>query len=242
MKSFVPLILLVAISITCSGQVRDIKRASASHHASGSVSGGGDGGGAAANFLGNFMVNIFFNGIVQIQQNMLSRRSEVPSMVSFDAMMQTAVQPAAYYIVNPRVRANWGLFSTDFRFNYLIAEEIGGYEYLRTNDWQIVQINFVKTRDFTARTGIGIINEAYGYHDSYPEWTAGLLYESLDKFGGCMEYRGSEARKEFSLTGQYRLFDTNRLHGFATAGFVYQRYFDKVTTWGMQGGFALKIY
>jgi len=244
MKSFTPIVLLIVLSITCNAQVGAIKSASSSHHSSGSVSGGHGGGdfGGGYNFMGNFLVNLAFNGIVQAQQNMLQRRAEVPSMVSFETMLQTAVQPSAYYIVNPRLRANWGLFSTDLRFNYLISEEIGGYDYLRTTDWQIVEINFVKTRDFTARAGSGVIQEAFAYHDSFAEWTLGLQYEPAGKFGGFSEYRSAEVRKEFSLAGQYRLFDKNCLHAFATAGFVYQRYYEKITTWGMQGGLILKIY
>jgi hypothetical protein len=135
------------------------------------------------------------------------------------------------------------LFSTDFRFNYLIEEDIDGIEYLRTNDWQILQINLITTRDLNVRIGGGVLQEAFNDRQSFPEWTAGFNYQALiSRLGMVAEFRSSEPRKELSSFAQYRLFDRGSFHGFTTAGIVYQRYYGEVTTWGFQGGFMLRIY
>src|SRR4051812_10549089 len=125
MKSFTLLLLLLGSSFLCTAQVSEIKSASSAHHSSGSASTGDGGGGF--DFLGNFMINIMFNGIVQAQTQMLARKHDVPTMVSLEMITQAAVQPASYYILNPRIRGNWALFSTDFRMNYLLEEGIDGY-------------------------------------------------------------------------------------------------------------------
>jgi hypothetical protein len=244
MKSLACLVFISLISFTAYSQVDQIKSASASHHSSGNSSGGYSGDGAAGSgFLTNFLFNIVFNQVIQAQQQKLQHRHEVPTMVSLDVMAQVAAQPSAYYIVQPRIRANWGLFSTDFRMNYLIEEGLHGATHIRTKDWQILQLNVITTRDINARVGGGVIQEAFGDRNGFPEWTAGFNYQPhSSRVGAMAEYRGSEPRKEVNACAQYRLFDNHAMHGFATAGLVYQRYYQSITTWGMQCGFLLRVY
>lgn len=242
MKSFIPLVALLLTASVAESQVNSIKSASSSYGSSGSIS-GGDGGSSSSGFMADFMFNIFFGGIIQGQQNRLERRADVPTMVSLDLMAQVAVQPSSYYIAQPRIRANWGLFSTDFRMNYLIEDGVNGYTHIRTNDWQILEFNIISTRDFNARIGGGVMQEAFEGHNGFAEWTLGLQYQSEEyRWGGYAEYRGAEVRREFSSFAQYKLFDKGLMHGFATAGFVFQRYYSSINTWGLQGGMMLKFY
>ncbi len=57
------------------------------------------------------------NGLADWQQYKLKKREVNPYLVSLDVITQVATQPSRYYLVNPRVRGNWGLFSSDFRVN-----------------------------------------------------------------------------------------------------------------------------
>src|SRR5688500_9340940 len=107
-------ILVLIVPALSFAQVKDIKSSSA-NHSTGREGGSADGSGV----LVDIMFNVVFGQLIQAQQQLLERRSEVPSMVSVELMLQSAVQPASYYLVHPRLRANWGLFSSDFRFNYL---------------------------------------------------------------------------------------------------------------------------
>jgi hypothetical protein len=239
MKSFTRIIFILLIPLSSFCQVRDIKSASRvfSSGGDGSFSSGGSG------IFADLFINIMFNGIIGAQQEKLERRHEVPHMVSLDLMLQTAAQPSSYYIVHPRVRANWGLFSTDFRMNYLIEEDVDGFLHIRTNDWQILQLNLITTREVVFRIGGGVMQEAFEARNGFAEWTAGLNYLPHATRLGCMaEYRGAEVRKEFNVLAQYKLFDKGAVHGFTTAGFVYQRYYSAITTWGLQGGFILRVY
>jgi len=232
-------------------QVDAITRAS-SNHSSGSGGSGStsydysdddDDGGGSGVFLIDFFFNVGFNGIAEWQKMKLQKKEVNPTVISFDVMLQTALQPSSYYIVNPRIRANWGLFSSDFRFNYLIEEGFEGTKHIRTDDWQILQLNFVTTRNVIARFGGGILHENYSGGKTFSEWTLGLHVQSNNQqIGGMAEYRWSDPRNEWNAQGQFRIFQSRALNGYLTAGVVRQRYYDTVTVWGLQGGFMLRIF
>jgi hypothetical protein len=232
------IVYLLIASLPGVAQVNQIKDAASASHVTRA-----EGGGSGGNLAFDIFFNIFFAQIIELQQQKLQRRDEVPSMISVEAMVQAAAQPASYYLVNPRIRANWGLFSTDFRFNYLVEESIGETQYLRTDDWQIVQLNLVTTRDAFFRVGGGIMHEAFSGGKIYGEWTTALEYHPhQSRTGGFAEYRNAEQRKEVSAMLQYKIFDHRSMHGYVTGGAVYQKYYRTVAVWGMQGGMMIKVY
>jgi hypothetical protein len=221
-----------------NAQVDEIKNASA---ASGASGGGETSSSVSSGF--EFFFDIVFSGIVETQRAKLDRRSEVPNMVSLDVMLQNAVQPSSYYIINPRIRGNWGLFSTDFRLNYLIEEDFDGYKHIRTNEWQIIQLNIITTKDVVFRIGGGFLQESFGGENYYNEWTTALqVHPAKSKLGGLIEYRDADQRKEVNGFLRYHIFDHNSLHGFVTGGAMYQRYYDTVSVWGMQAGLIVSLY
>ena len=234
------LVLIVFSETLCYGQVDEIK--SASSHSGGS-SGRSEGSSSGSSSGFNFFFDLMFSGIVQAQQYKLERKADVPYMVSMDVMFQSAVQPSSYYIFNPRIRGNWGLFSTDFRLNYLVEEDIEGYKHIRTNEWQILQFNIVTTKDVLFRVGGGFLQESFGGEHYFSEWTTALQVHPRDKkLGGIVEYRDADERKEVSGFLRYHAFDRGALHGFITAGAVYQKYYNTISVWGMQGGIVLSLY
>lgn len=239
MKNTAFVILFTCAFITSFAQVDEIKSASRS---SGRRSAGGDGTSASASTV-DFFFNIFFTGLVEAQIAKLQRRDEVPYMISLDVSMQSALQPSSYYIVNPRVRGNWGLFSTDFRLNYLIEEDLEGFKHIRTNEWQILEFNIITTKDVIWRVGGGFMQETYGGEHYYSEWTTMLqVHPAKSKIGGTLEYRNAEQRRELSGFARYHAIEHNALHGFLTAGLVYQRYYNAISVWGMQAGVVFSLY
>jgi hypothetical protein len=231
------LAFLLGISLA-NGQVNEIKSASSSRNFE-----LGGGAGSAGGFVAEFFFQFMFGEVIFQQQRKLEQKHQIPSLVSIELLLQGAVQPSSYYILNPRIRANWGLFSTDFRFNYIVEEDIDGTKYLRTSDWQVLQLNLVTTRDLTVRIGGGVIKEAFGEQNSYPEWTGGVHIKPFaSKLGGILELRGSEARKEINGHLRYKLFEKQRLHGYLTAGAAFQRHYEQVNVWGFQGGVAVSFF
>jgi hypothetical protein len=242
------LIVSMFASINATAQVGSVKSASSSNK-----SGGSDRGGRSGSF-GPGMVYMFadvtIRGLAIWQTNVLERRGEVPNVLSLEIFGQAAIQPSTYYVFTPRIRGNWGIFLTDFRMNYMVEEKIGAPEDLRTDDWQILGLNFINTRNITARLSTGIMHEAFGEGAVFNESVLGISVMNNDQSLGCMtEFRLAKdystitiPRFEGSVGVQKKLFDRNATHLFVTGGLVFQRYYNKVNVWGLQGGFALKLY
>jgi hypothetical protein len=221
-------------------QVSEIKTESASHALK--IGEGGPSG--TELFFLDLFLQVAVNGGVEWQRYVLDNKNINPGIVSVEVMLQGAAQPSQYYLLNPRVRANWGLLSTDFRQSYLLEERIdGGVEHLRTDEWQVLELNIVSARNAIFRIGGGIIHEGFNTGETYSEWTAALtLLNNNRKWGGMTEFRGSEPRNEWSAQVHYRVLERGRLQGYVTAGYVFQRYYSAVSVWGLQGGVMFRVH
>jgi hypothetical protein len=241
--------LLTLNLIYSQAQVSDIKSASSSNASS--RGGGGDRRGGS----GNSAVFVYFladaiNGLVNWQQYKLQKRDQNPYLVSLDIISQVAIQPSRYYLYNPRIRGNWGLFSTDFRVNYLLQETGNGTDDLSSLDWQILQLNIVTTRNVIGRVGGGFMKENFGGRQSFFESTYGVFVQSNNKkLGGSIEYRvaqdyntGMIPRRELSAQFEKRLFSSGYWNTYLTLGGVYQNYYEKISVWGVQVGVAFRVF
>jgi hypothetical protein len=254
MKSIQVILILILLPASLAfAQVSEIKSASSDNASKSSnrESGGGSSDGASSESGGGWFVGMLLNGIADLQSYKLKDdRERYPSMVSLDVMVQSAIKPSSYYIIWPRIRANWGLFSTDFRMNYLIEDGIDGFEHIRTNDWQVIQINLVTSRYFTFRLGTGFMQEAFNTKRSFSEsaFMVNIHAPDQSKLIG-LEYRFAKdfetdatPRKEFSIQYQQEIFETGKLHGYATIGAVYQNYYSSIDVWGIQLGMVIRLF
>lgn len=243
---------LLLLSLSVSGQVDEIKSASkdnADRSRSGNYT--GSDGGSSRRGGSFFMVDLLFNGVFQWQGAKLrDDRSRYPSMVSLDVMLQGGVKPSSYYLLWPRVRGNWGLFSTDFRMNYLIEDDVDGYKHIRTNDWQIIQINLITSRFITLRAGTGVMQETFGGEQTFSESAFMLGVHAPDQTKAIgFEYRfskdwetGANPRREFSVQYQHQVFSAGALHGNLSVGAVYQKYYNSIEVWAVQAGLVFRIF
>lgn len=246
MKIWFTLSLIFVLNLS-NAQVAAIKSASSSNSSNSSDESYSGGEGSGGGWFGDFL----FGGIVEWQKFKLTEyRERYPSMVSVDVMLQGAVKPSSYFILWPRIRGNWGLFSTDFRMNYLIEEGPDGYIHIRTNDWQIIQLNLVTSKFFTFRLGSGVMQEAFGTNRTFNENSFQFVIHAPDQSKNLgLEYRfskdwdtGVNPRREFSIQYQHEIFSTGKLHGYATLGGVYQRYYNSINVWGIQGGLVFRLF
>jgi hypothetical protein len=246
MKATIFALLLCCCSIALFAQVDEIKGAS-SKNSSGSGERGRSGGGSGG-------IGFFFNGLQALgawqSMKLQNDRERYPSMVSLDIMAQVAVKPSSYYMFFPRVRGNWGLFSTDFRMNYLIEEGLDGFKHIRTSDWQIIQLNLITSRYFTFRLGTGFMKEAFGDKKSFSESALMFNVHAPDQTKNLgFEYRfakdwetGVNPRREFSVQYQHQILTAGALHGYASIGGVYQKYYNTIEVWGVQGGLVFRLF
>lgn len=251
MKFICVFLLIVYCGAELVAQVDEIKSASSSNSSgksgkgdSGSFDDDDDGG-------GGIFFDFLFGGIAEWQGFKLQdNRERYPSMVSLDVMFQGAVKPSSYYIIWPRIRGNWGLFSTDFRMNYLIEEAAEGYKHIRTNDWQVIQLNLVTSPFFTFRFGTGFMQEAFNTKEMFSESAFLLAVHAPDQTKSInFEYRFAidfdtdvNPRNEFGVYYQHQLFSSGKLHGYASMGGVYQKYYTSIEVWGFQGGIVFRFF
>lgn len=246
MKSF----LLACLALLCLSnayaQVDEIKSASkdnASKKSGSSESGEGDDG------LGLDVFFFLFDGLGSLHTSKLQKRDN-PSVISFDVSLQGAIKPASYYILQPRIRGNWGLFSTDFRMNYLIEDDVEGLKHIRTNDWQVLQLNLITNRFFTFRVGTGFMQEAFNEYQYFSESSFMLNIHAPDQSKVLgFEYRfakdwdtGANPRNEFSIQYQHQIFQASALHGYVTLGGLYQRYYNSIDVLGIQTGLVFRFF
>lgn len=186
-------------------------------------------------------------GAAQVAQ--LERRRAEEHLVSLEAHSQAALQPPAYYIVMPRLRANWGLFSSDARFNVLLEQSTRSFKAFRSFDWQLLQLNLVNREPVTFRVGIGYLQELDGGEGLFPEYTFGLdlrLKDNQWRGGGELRVASDGQteivpRLETSGRVQYRLFEGAGLAGYATGGLTFQRYYESLNVWGVVTGLSLVV-
>lgn len=239
----------MSAGMNAAAQVSEVKSASTANQSR--EGGGGRNGGASFGPAMFYMfADVTIRGFVVWQTSVLQKRGEVPNILSLEVFGQASIQPSTYYVLNPRVRGNWGIFLTDFRINYMLEERIGAPEDLRTDDWQIIGLNLVNTKNVTLRVSTGIMHEAFGEGIIHSESVLGIsVMSDSQSFGGTGEFRW--AKDKFTITSpriegsvgvQKKLFDRGIMHVFATGGVTFQRYYNEVNVWGLQGGLALKLY
>ncbi|GIV35920.1 MAG: hypothetical protein KatS3mg032_0299 [Cyclobacteriaceae bacterium] len=232
------------------GQVDEIKQKSEEHARQTHRTKSGDGNGGDGE--GFFLFDLMFRGIPMWQQYKLSAdRTRYPSLVSVELFAQGAANPPGYYFLWPRMRGNWGIFSTDFRMNYLLEQTSdGSFIHIRTNDWQVLQLNLITSRYLTLRLGNGMMNEAFGGRNSFYEWSVQLgVHNSMQKRMVWIEYRhahdfssGAWPRLELSAQYQHGVIEYGAFRALLSAGVVYQNYYRSVPVFGMQGGIVFRFY
>lgn len=247
MKSWISTLFLIAMGFLAFGQVDEIKKKSTENSTvTETVRSERTSSGNNVRFLFDF-----FRLVAGWQQLKLNRAVENKRLISLETYLPGAVQPSSYYLMNPKIRGNWGLFSTDFRFNYLIEEGQGnGAHDLSSFDWQIIQLNLITTKNVIGRIGGGSMQENFGGHNTFFEWTAGLtIIPNHQSIGGSIEYRVAKdynsnviPRREVNFYLEKQIFEKRALHGYVTLGGVYQRYYESISVWGMQAGLVIRIF
>jgi hypothetical protein len=246
MKKLVAILLVFFSALGVYAQVDAIKSSSSNNSSGGERSSGRGAAGAA-----DFFVYLLVDNIIPWQQQVLQKRTEIPELVSLELRLQTGLQPSTYYLVLPRIRANWGAFSTDYRRSYLIeSNPLGPTKDISWNDWQLLQLNLVNTAAARFRIGGGIMSEAFEARQTFTEYTIALGLTSKNKiYNGEFEFRqaadlatGSTPRWELNAHLNKKLFDRKRIHGYLTGGGVFQQYYGKTNVWAFTAGLTFKLY
>jgi hypothetical protein len=217
------------------GQVNEIRSASQS-----------ESGGASGSSTSALAIDLLINSatiLTEWQRSKLQQQHSDPGNVSLEVSVMAAAQPSNYYIVHPRLRGNWGIFSTDIRFNYIVEEGIDGVRSIRTTDWQILELNLYSSPVANFYVGGGIIAESFEQSNTYAEYSAALTLNPRKwPVGLYTEYRYSEPRLE--LSGQIRrvLFGSEKITLSIGVGAIWQQYYSTIHIWGFQAGLTARVF
>lgn len=145
--------------------------------------------------------------------------------ISFEGRMLGGYGPLENVaLIQPQVRGNWGLFSTQLRYNR-IFDNTG---VLSTWDWQIIQFNFLNHQEIRWVVGLGLSHEIE-FDDTYFEGSSSLTVFLADRvWAPTVEYRwtgDTTPRQEFSAILDYRPNNQNNIFNTFHAGFLHQNWY-----------------
>jgi hypothetical protein len=238
----IAIILFTFSSLSCYSQVgkakenaRSYKSGSSSNSSSGRSSGSGGGSSwdsSGSSFGEDFLISIMgeiiilpFKALYLGQADQLFLANVDDWRVSFEGRMLGGYGPLENVaLVQPQIRGNWGLFSTQLRYNR-IFDNTG---VLSTWDWQIIQFNFINHEVIRWVFGLGLSHEIE-FDDTYFEGSSSFTVFLADRvWAPTVEYRwtgDTTPRQEFSAILDYRPRNQNNVFNTFHAGFLHQNWY-----------------
>jgi hypothetical protein len=243
-KKIILLIILTTCSFLVNAQVDKVKEKSKNDTQSNRSNDGYSGSGSGIFFFID-VVN-FFPLMIDAHKDMIERKEAEPWLVGLDLSLNGAYNSDnTTTLLLPSIRGNWGLFSTQMRWNNL-QDNTGSF---KTFDWQIIQFNVVATpnANFRIGTGISVIKET---SETVNEHFMGLdLHFKERKINPTMEFRWSEnydtnskPRFEFNIGSEFNIATYGRLDLNVMAGYLYQKYYSDISFHLIRTGINIHIY
>ena len=261
--------LLLIVSSMTFGQIDDIRKGANDNRkqkSGNSESGKSEGGGASdacveacCELVGSQVFQIMVAAMVEGQYTMLEASANDPTIRSFDFDPQGAYNPRyESYLILPRVRGTYGIFSTDFRLNYLLGNGKYGTETFKTYHWQILQLNLVSLPHVNFRIGSGVYwqrflsavpNEGY-ITQSFNEHAAELSIKFdqqrfITTASGriALDYETSNTVfSEFSLIQNIRFMQSPSMSGYFSFGINVEKYYETTKLLSIQAGLHFNFF
>jgi hypothetical protein len=198
----------------------------------------------------SFILQDIIMGCVKYHEEILDKRHDIPEVFSLELMPQFGYATPSSSLLIPRIRGNWGLFSTDFRYsNMTDFGTPGKIDFYSTIDWQILELNVVVTKPIIVRLGTGMMYEYYSSR-SFIEHFIGIdanLNKQKDVINAEFRiakdyYTGETPRMEGNLRFNHRILQANHIDAYAMAGAILQQYYSSTNVWTMQTGFEFNIH
>jgi hypothetical protein len=279
MKNFPILVVLfiLVFSLSSKGQIDDIKKKSRENkkgNSSGNksepgISSGRDSDPCAASCAEacfDVFFSVAFQALIEHHAYLLKSRDIDPTVVSLDIQPHFAYGPDNDYInFLPRIRGTWGVFSTDFRLNYLAEYKDYTASLFKIAEWQVLQINITPVPEFSLRFGSGAYFENFTDSVTDPitqvksskrlknvfneQFISVELRMNEQQFITTLEGRyaadysnGNHVFSEINFRTNFRFIRFDHIAGYLMAGLVYQKYYDSIDLWSIQTGLSFNIH
>lgn len=227
-KFFASLIalLLIAVGQVSYAQVGKIKDNARSNRSSGwsssSDSGDYDDDSGCADACGGFIAEVMFFAIVASQQAVLETRDEYPERVSLEwhgTLGDNMVGQAQLF--NTGIKGNWGIFSTDFKFQYLYET----LDDLSIYDWTVLMVR-IPIGPVKFEYGVGNIH-VYELNFDYFKQHIGIdvrFPNSKVTAASSYHWTDGDFRESFNARLDYQLFQANSFRLSPMISYTYQKY------------------
>ena len=152
-----------------------------------------------------------------------------------------------YQVTTWRTETQIAIYSFDYRrYSTLERNNNGRYTTFRTDDVQLLKINFFNSKKWIIQAGYGLTN-VHNYNLTLSEFTAGLRYYIANKCYLEAEYRYAGElddsitfRKEFNIAVKYRPIKTLKFLQLNLCDYT-ATYFDTEKFIGLHGGIDLNF-
>lgn len=206
-------------------------------------------GAACTEACAEIFVEAMIVGGWELHNHHLDKKVDVPSVISIDLIPQIGTDIGNSFIMAPRVRGTWGLFTTDFRFFSLTEYDFGRPAYYYSSiDWQVLGLNLVSTKGFNLRLSGGFM---YDMNEErfHPEYALMMDIKSENqRFITSIEGRLAHdteldllPRVETGIDQSFRLWKVKALQTYLTIGTKYQLYYPDVPYLLVMGGIRISI-
>ncbi|MFN0049185.1 MAG: hypothetical protein ACKVOU_08695 [Cytophagales bacterium] len=224
-----------------------------------SVSGNLDGCNDMFNCCSGYTIGVesSLNSFIKHQEFLVQSKVVNPRIVSFEVFAIGAI-PFLYsndsvgnqyfprsILSIPKIRATWGMLSTELRVSNLYQFGVGHYE---TTDWQILMINFFSKREFYLRVGSGFMFEKLS-NTFYFEHSLSSDILLSTRLSGTFDFRFSHdtetaifPRLESGIRINYTFLESKYADLSYNFGFLYQNYYQTERLYLVQTGIGLLLH
>lgn len=186
--------------------------------------------------------------LIDWNEQWLDIRSDAPVAVGVELMLDASIVPIKYNIYRPRVRVNWGLFSTDYRYSILVEEKLGETDIYATHDWQILVMNPILTDYFAMRLGVGAVYEEVT-GNVFQDYNLGMdvyMFDQAVKFAAEGRYAynyGARISPRTEVNGalKFRLLNNEKFKVYGGFNAFYARYYESIDLWSVGIGLNLRF-
>jgi len=200
-------------------------------------------------FLFNDVAINSIDMLIVHHQYLIENKENYPIAFSADYMPHLAFNQNNQYNMLQRIRGTLGVFSTDFRLNYLTEISDLSAKSYSTLDWQIIQFSTYPSNNVNIRFGTGLLYDNYS-DLSFNEHSLGLElyfkdYEYWFALDGrfALDYeRGESVYKELNFRCNYRIIKTQHFNTYFTIGALYQNYYSVTDLFSAQGGLSINLH
>lgn len=185
-----------------------------------------------------------FEFIGKNQKKAMEERRLYPYYASLEIPTYLGLNFQPGHLFNTGIRANWGVFSTEYRYSTLQNDDITTC----THDWQVLKLNILY-KTFRLSGGTGFIYDPMEQNTEW-EFTADAQLRLLDqKLTFIASRRGTlhgeddiQYRSEWYFSADYEFYRYGSFHFAGLLGYISQQYYNDFYNEVLTAGLLIRIH